>query len=533
MKISSRIKTILGITVALAVVAGGGLYWAQSSAAASLRYVTAVAGTGDITQTYTATGSVVRKNTSEASFAVSGTVKSIKVSVGSTVHAGDTLAVLNSGDLQLAVLNATTAVAQAQATLYAAKHPSSSSSSSGGSGGSGSSGLTVDPAILTAATSRVNLAVLDEAAKCDAIVASVTASSSGSGSTSASPSSETTATPSASATAEASASATPTATASQLGKVTAADFTDADLTACADARVELIAANANLQDLITKLTSSTGSATKKKTTTTSTTTVSKSAVAKANAALLEAQQNLDAAEADLAEATLVAPISGTVGTVDLSVGASASSGSITIVGSGNAELTFELPLKTRKLVDVGQAVTVNPAGSSTTLSGKITSIATLATSGTSGDTATYTATALIEDPDALLPSGSKAGVTIPVKSVTGVLRVPASAVTPTGSGTATVSVVTSASATTAKTTEVGTGAVGGGWVEITSGLEAGTIVVLADNTAEIPSNQSTRRRTTTSTSTSSASATAQAGSGTATSQASAPAAEPTATATSR
>lgn len=516
----SRITTILGVGVALAVLAGGGVYWAQSSAAASQRYVTAVTGTGDVTQTYTASGAVTRKNTTKASFAVSGTVSSVAVSVGDTVHAGDTLAGLNKASLQLAVLNATTSVAQAEATLYSAKHPSTTSSGSGSSGGS--VGLVVNPAILTAATSRVNLAVLDEAAKCDALVASLTASSSGAGSTDVSSSSQGSE-PTESTAAEPSASATPTPSATGLAKVTAADITDADLTACTDARAAVIAANANLQDLIAKLTASSGST--KKPTSTTTAKVSKSAVAKASSALLQAQQSLASAQDDLSQATLVAPIAGTVGTVGLTVGSSSSAGSITIVGSGNAEVTFELPLKTRRQVEVGQAVTVTPAGSSTTLSGKLTSIATLATSGTSGDTATYTAIALIEDPQALLPSGAKAGVTIPVKSVTGVIRVPASAVTPTGSGTATVSVLTSASATSATSTEVKTGAVGGGWVEIMSGLEAGTIVVLADNTAEIPSNQSSRRRTTSS---STASASAPATSGTST-----PTAAPSATATSR
>lgn len=522
MKISSRIKAILGIAVALAVVAGAGIYWTQSSAAASLKYVTTVAGTGDVTQTYTATGAVTRKNTAEASFEVSGTVSSVKVAVGDKVDAGDTLAQLNKAELQLAVLNASTAVAQAEASLYSAKHPSSTSSNSGGSTGAG---ILVNPEILVAATSRVNLAVLAEADKCDAIVASLS-----SGSTDPSPSStsEASSTSQESAEPTASATPTPTATARQLGTVKAKEVSDADLAACTDARAEVIAANANLQGLIAKLTSSAG--TTKKKSTSSSTTVSKSAVAKAKAALLEAQQDLDTANANLAKATLVAPISGTVGTVGLSVGSSASSGSITIVGSGNAEITFELPLKTRRQVEVGQAVTVAPAGSSTELTGKITSIATLATSGTSGDTATYTAIALIEDPSSLLPSGSKAAVTMPINAVTGVLRLPASAVTPTGTGTATVQVVTSTSATTAKSTEVKTGAVGGGWVEITSGLEAGAIVVLADNTAEIPSNQTSRRRTTTTTTSSGTTSTSSGG---ATAAAATPSAEPSTATTSR
>ncbi len=509
MKLGSRIKVIAAVVVGLALVAGGGLLWAQSTASASQRYVSAVAATGDVTQTYTATGSVSRQNTAKATFSVSGTVASVAVAVGDTVEAGDTLATLDKGKLQLAVLNATTAVAQAEASLYSAEHPASVSSGSGGSGGS--TGVFVDPAMLSAATAQVNRAVQDEAAACAAIVGSVT----GGG------------TPTAEPSASSSPTASPTATASGLSAVSAASFSDAELAACADARATLITANADLQRLIAKLTAGSGSSPNK----TTTVKVSKSAVAKANAALLQAQQNLDTAEANLAKATLRAPITGSVGTVGLTAGASAASGSITIVGSGNAEVSFELPLKTRRLVEVGQAITVAPAGSSRTLTGTITAIASLATSGTSGDTASYSATALIDDPDALLPSGSKAAVRIPVASVTGVLRVPASAVTPTGSGTATVKVVTDRSASTAKTTQVKTGAMGGGWVEISSGLTAGDLVVLADNTAELPAYQSTRRRTTsTSSATSTGTPVATSGS---TAEASAPAAQPSATATSR
>ena len=152
MKLGSRIKVIATVVVGLALVAGGGLLWAQSTASASQRYVSAVAATGDVTQTYTATGSVSRQNTAKATFSVSGTVASVAVAVGDTVEAGDTLATLDKGKLQLAVLNATTAVAQAEASLYSAEHPASVSSGSGGSGGS--TGVFVDPAMLSAATAQ-------------------------------------------------------------------------------------------------------------------------------------------------------------------------------------------------------------------------------------------------------------------------------------------------------------------------------------------------------------------------------------------
>jgi RND family efflux transporter MFP subunit len=560
-----RVRAVLGAGTALVVVAGIGIGVATSSSAASARFVTATAATGDVTQTYTATGTITRKNTVEAAFTVDGTVKRVDVAVGDEVTAGDTLATLNKAALQLAVLNAETSVARANASLYAARHPSSTSSGSGSSGGSsggsgsGSMGVTIDPMVLNEAASRVNLAVLDEADKCTAIFAAIlpeaeptptasptataTAEPTDSGSVSSSEETATatpsaTATPTAQATTEAGEKDEPTATASasQLASTLDADFTDEQLQACANARAEVFAANTNLQAVVAQLTNPTGGAggskasTSKKSSSSSSSSVSASAVASAKADLLEAEQDLAAAREDLAAATLVAPISGTVGVVGLAKGDSASAGTITIVGSGSAVVTFELPLKTRELVKVGQSVTVTPAGSTKTLSGKITGISSLETSGTSGDTPTYTTTVSVSDADGLLASGAKASVLIPVKSASSVLRVPASAVTPTGSGTATVQVVENTSATTATTTQVETGAVGSGWVQITSGLDAGALVVLADNTAEIPSNTTNRRTTTSSSTRSSASASATAAATAGATASAAPSAQPTSTA---
>ncbi|MCC6494633.1 MAG: biotin/lipoyl-binding protein [Propionibacteriaceae bacterium] len=555
---NSRLRAVAAAATALVVVAGVGITVASSSQAASSRYVTATAGTGDVVQTYTATGTITRNRTAEAAFTVDGTVKSVAVAVGDSVEAGDVLATLKKGPLQLAVLNAETAVAQAKASLYSAQHPSSvsSGSSSGGGSGSGGSGgatITIDPVLLNEAVARINLAVLTEAEKCEPVFGSIlpaaeptaTPTATGTPTATASPTpsasaTETTeaaeATPTASASPTASSqpeatAAEPTASASQLADtIEANDPTEAELQECANARAEVLAANTNLQAVVTLLTSPRPggtSAAVKKASSSSTTSVSARQVAAAKADLLEAEQDLQSAEDDLAAATLVAPSSGTVGLVDLAKGDSAGSGSITIIGAGSAVVTVELPLKTRALVETGQEVTVTPAGATAGLKGRLTGISVLETSGTSGDSPTYAATVAVSDADQLLASGAKASVTIAVKSASGVLRLPASAVTPTGTDTATVQVLASASAETPSSVEVKTGAVGGGWVEITDGLDAGQLVVLADRTADIPANATRRRTTTTSTSAASAAASAQP-----TSEASTPAsAQPTATAT--
>ena len=581
MAINGRLRAVIIAGTALAVVGGVGWGVAVANPSSQTRYVTATAGTGDVTQTYTTSGTIARTNTSEASFAVDGTVSSVKVAVGDQVEAGDVLAVLKKGPLQLAVLDAETSVAEAKANLYSAQNPtstssrtgssgSSSSSSGSGSSGSGSSGsggsgsgaqggVTINPAPLLAATTALTTAVAAEEVACEPVFGAVpeptvSPSPSTSESPSASPSPSETTTETASPSAEPtpteseSPSASPSATVEdQDAIIEANDPTDAELKACGEARAQVKLATANLQTVVQQLVqpsgnggtggqSGTGSSNTKSgssstksgsssSSSTTTATVSAAQVASAKAKLLQAEQALQAAQDDLDNAELLAPIAGTVGTVELSKGSASSAGAITIVGSGNAQVSFELPLATRTLVKNGQKVTVTPAGSTKALAGTITSISAVETSGTAGDTPTYTTVVTVSDADGLLASGAKASVTIPVASATNAVRVPASAVTPTGTGTATVQVLASGSST-ASTVQVTTGAVGGGWVEIKQGISAGDTVVLADNTAELPTNTNNNQRRTTTTATAQATTAAQPGGGSSTQ----PSAQPTATA---
>ncbi|MDR1768154.1 MAG: hypothetical protein LBR32_06980 [Propionibacteriaceae bacterium] len=180
-------------------------------------------------------------------------------------------------------------------------------------------------------------------------------------------------------------------------------------------------------------------------------------------------------------------MSGVIGAIDLVKGQSSSSGSVTVVGEGPAEISVELPLSVRSLVKVGQEVSVQPIGASSSLTGEITQIAALETSGTSGDDPTYTTTVKADDDDSLLLDGSRASVTFTTKTSSDVLVVPVSAVTPTGDNAGTVSVL-SAGIAEPSTVQVKTGAVGGGYIEITDGLQVGQEVVLADKETPLPSN---------------------------------------------
>lgn len=572
---NKRLRAVIIAGCALAVVAAVGVGVAFASPSGRPRYVTASVGTGDVTQTYTTSGAVTRTNTSTASFAVDGTVSSVRVSVGSSVDAGEVLATVKKGPLQLAVLQAETSVAEARASLYSAQHPSSGASGSrtgsstqaastaNGSGASGSgsakasAGVTIDPAVLLKVTQRLTTAVASESTVCAPVFgatppvtpspsrtpparptpsASPSKEPSASASPSVAPSASVSPTikPSASAspTIEPSASASPTiepsatsAAPSESPSTTPSEAstrpsgqvrnqadviernnpTTAQLKACGTARAEVQLATTALQRTVRQLTtprpgSSNGSAGNSGSSSGSgeasnTPKVSAAQVASAKAKLLQAEQDLQKAQDDLDHAELVAPISGTIGSVHLRPGGAAGSGSITIVGSGNAQLQIELPLKTRALIATGRQVSVAAAGSTTTLHGTVTAIGATETSGTAGDTPTYASTVTVADPNQVLATGARASVSIPVRTATNVVRVPVSAVTPTGSGTGTVQVVESAQADNAHTVEVSTGAVGAGWVEITQGLNAGELVALADNTAALPTNSNGRRTT--------------------------------------
>ena len=231
---SGRVRVLVIAGAALAAVAATGLVVANTSTAADTRWTTATATTGDVSQTYTATGSVTRKNTETATFAVSGTVNSIKVTVGEQVAAGQVLATIDSRALKLALLQAETTVAQAELNLYNAKHPSSSSSSvkksssstttkskTGSGSASGLTTVTFNLTVLNEAVSAVNLAVVDEAKQCDAIMAWVNEQVTGSGTSTTAPTTAGNANGSSGSSAASESSAEPSASASPSSAATA------------------------------------------------------------------------------------------------------------------------------------------------------------------------------------------------------------------------------------------------------------------------------------------------------------------------
>lgn len=194
------------------------------------------------------------------------------------------------------------------------------------------------------------------------------------------------------------------------------------------------------------------------------------------------------AQQAVASATLTAPISGTVASVGLTAGqAASSSSSVTIIGKGAAQITVDAPLSAMPTLAVGQSADVTPAGGGTVISGAVTQIGILPADSTSS-TPTYPITITVDDPPQSLAEDSQALVAVTTKTVRDAVTVPASALTMVSSTRATVQVVGSGNAITAKTVTVGT--VGEGKAQV-SGLTEGTQVVLADLTATLAADSNT------------------------------------------
>ncbi|MBK8462383.1 MAG: biotin/lipoyl-binding protein [Nigerium sp.] len=211
--------------------------------------------------------------------------------------------------------------------------------------------------------------------------------------------------------------------------------------------------------------------------------VTDATIASNRAQLLQARQQLDTAETNLAEATLVSPITGTVGALDLTAGESSAGRSATIVGEGAAQIVVQVPLSHRALVAPGVGAQVGNLAAPPELAGHVNQVSVMPTGQGSP---TFATEVLADDPDGSLFSGAYAEVTLQLAQAYGVLTVPASAVTKLTDTTATVEVVANARDDAAGTVTVVTGRAGQGRVEIVSGLRDGQLVVLADRRLPVP-----------------------------------------------
>jgi HlyD family secretion protein len=522
-----RLLIITGVAV---VVLGGGIGAYAATRSSSDTYRTATAGPGKVTATLATTGTIEPVSEATVGFPVSGQVASVNVRQGQQVSSGDTLAQLNTNSLAASVSSAQSTVATSEAklasdqasqnvvTTSATTHTQSGGSSSGGGNSSSSQKLAGLAKDLTGGQNAVlgaqkqvdsDLTLVgadvasdqDASADCPQVIAYLktlgqqpptTTSSSRSASTS------TSATPQ------------PPSTSvidncQQLMQTVLTDesktSTDEHTLSSAESALSTALSNATAA-----VDAATGSSTNKASTSTnpqssvpasgrgaSTGPASADQIAadqastdSANAQLAEAQQNM-------AAATLLSPISGTVAEVDLTAGentsANSSTAHIVIVGAGEDEVTTAVSDSQVGQVKPGQAVNVSPDGSTTPIAGRVSAIGALASTTSSG-TASYPVTISLGNPAQQLFAGATASVAITLNTANAAVTVPTSAVHTVGG----FGIVTTLVDGLEKPVRVTVGVQGADLTQITKGLKAGDQVVLADLDTALPTSGTTNTR---------------------------------------
>jgi trimeric autotransporter adhesin len=212
-------------------------------------------------------------------------------------------------------------------------------------------------------------------------------------------------------------------------------------------------------------------------------------VAADQASLDAANAQLDVARQNLAAATLVAPIDGTVAQVNITPGqqvtgnqGSGTSASFLIEGAGGQEATTTVSGTDVGKVRVGQPATITLDGSATLISGEVVAIGMLSTS--SSGSASYPVTIGLTGKAPTLFAGSDAQVSITLAKVNNVIAVPTSAIDALG----TFTFVTALKGGKPTRVRVTVGAAGPTLTQVSSGLAAGDQVILADLSTPLPTN---------------------------------------------
>lgn len=516
-------RRLVAALVAVTLVgAAAGVAAARSGSASSSQYRTATASVADVTASWSGVASIEPVSQAAVAFPTSGTVATVDVGVGNAVTVGATLATLDTTTLETDLHQRQAALDQANLTLSTALNDGTSTGTSSTASsvtttsqvaatpvaGGGSDLAAAQKAVIDAqravdaamATSNAKLAAAD--AVC---VGDVASDASTTDSTTTTPSSTTSTTTTTTSPDDGTA-----ACRTALGDVAAAQH------AVSQAQPTLASAMETLDGLLTssasgQSSSAAGGTAATKTGTTagaSSNSTGSGAAASAepgagssspsSADLVSYQRAVDAAEMQvavaeqaLAQARIVAPIAGTVVSITMEPGDDVTAGSstqlVTIQGEGGYEATAVVPLADMTGIAVGNAARLTPDGTHSALAGTVVAVAaTPTTSSGSSSSAGFRVTIGIKDPDAdVLRNGSTGTVTITTDQATRALTVPTSAVTTRG---ARRTVTTLRSDGSTRNVPVEVGVVGPKRTQITDGLSAGSVVVLADLDEPLPSS---------------------------------------------
>ncbi len=534
-----RVLIIVGVAV---VALGGGVGAWAATRSTSDTYRLVAAGPATVTATLNTTGTIEPVSEATVAFPVAGQVASVSVQQGQQVSAGQTLAQLNTTSLATSVSSAQSTVATSEAKLASDQASqnvvttsATTKTSTSTTPSSGNSAATAKLAGLAKSLASGQNAVLSAQKQVDADLTLVGADVASDQNVNADcpqviaylkalgnqpPPSTTT-----SSSSKSTGSSTPTPTAPQPPSTTTIDncqqlmqtvltdeskaSTDEHTLSGAESALSTALSNATAavdQSAGGSSSSSSSGKTNSSTTPQASTPPSgkssggtssgpatadqiaadQAATDSANAQLAEAQQNM-------AAATLLSPISGTVAEVDLTAGQNASANSTTahivVVGPGEDEVTTAVSDSQVGQVKPGQPVRVSPDGSTSPISGQVSAIGALASTTSSG-TASYPVTISLGNPAQQLFAGATANVAITLKTAKAAVTVPTSAVHSLGA----FSFVSTLTNGTPTLTRVSIGVQGADLTQITSGLKAGDQVVLADLNTALPTAGTTNTR---------------------------------------
>ena len=514
-------RVVVGGVAAAAVLAAGTTAWAVTEGSGA-SYRTATVGRGSVQQLLTATGTVSPLHSADVDFQVAGTVKRVLVREGTRVRAGARLATLDRTSLAATLAAARSALSAAETTLADDESGESASTTPAASTSGGGTTTATDTAFVVAAASpsprptptasggspggsssgtirREQAAVI--AAQHTTDVDLTTARSALSATTAA-----------------CAAPGSTTCTTAAAGLL-------ADQTTVSRDETAVLAAEQSLDTSVQRLLASAGSATTsspaprpsaasptptgsagstrstrstgsgQSSTGTSGGSVTTHTVTAATLASDEASIDRDRAavagdRADLAQATLISPISGRVTAVTVAAGdavtgsTSTASPAFIVKGAGDDEVTLSLSATQVRTVTEGMTATATTDGSSTAIKGHVVAI------HAENSDSQYPVVVELDDAWARLVDGADASVSVVLASVRGVITVPTSAVHRSGAR----GYVELLRGGKQVRRMVVVGAVGAALTQVRSGLSAGQQVVLANLGAAVPSTSNTLTR---------------------------------------
>lgn len=200
------------------------------------------------------------------------------------------------------------------------------------------------------------------------------------------------------------------------------------------------------------------------------------AVQNAIAQLSQAQGRVADLEAQIARATIVAPADGTILEVNVVAGTNAPSSHAIVLASGPLRVTAGFAEGDLPVLKTGQAATVRIEALDTSVEGTVVRVAPSASTSTGGSSVvTYAVTIELGSPPAEARPGMTAQASITTSEASGVLAVPAVALS--GSGGAYQVMVVGADGTV-QARDVTVGLVTSSLAEIRSGLSEGERVVI-------------------------------------------------------